>query len=126
MDLRVIVAYLDRKRLSARAIHNDIARTLGPNIVGYSTVRRYLREVKFPLSTGKTSNADDRKPIDGTDEAILSALDESPFASVQQLSRLTHLPPMTACRRLNQFLGFAARHLIRCTTLYETCKKLSE
>jgi hypothetical protein len=37
MDLPVIIAYLDRNRFSARAIQNDIAPALGPNIVGYST-----------------------------------------------------------------------------------------
>jgi hypothetical protein len=35
MDLLVIITYLDRKRLSARAIDNDIVATLGSNIVGY-------------------------------------------------------------------------------------------
>jgi hypothetical protein len=60
MDLHVIVADLDRKRISARAIHDGIVATLGPNIAGYSTVTRYLHEHTFPLSTEEASNADDR------------------------------------------------------------------
>jgi hypothetical protein len=41
----------------------------------------------------------------------LSALDENPFASVRQLSRLTHIPATTVYRRLTESLGFTARHL---------------
>jgi hypothetical protein len=44
-----------------------------------------LCEAKFPLST-EEADADDRKPIDDADEAILSALNESPFVSVRQFS----------------------------------------
>jgi hypothetical protein len=50
MNLRRIVADLDRKRLSARAIQNDIVTTRRLNIVGSNTVTRYLHETKFPLS----------------------------------------------------------------------------
>jgi DNA-binding IclR family transcriptional regulator len=42
---------------------------------------------------------------------ILAALEDNPFASVRQLSRLTHLPSTTVYRRLTQSLGFAARHV---------------
>jgi hypothetical protein len=96
MDLQVVAAHLDDKRLSARAFHNDIVATLGSNIVGYDTVARYLREEKFILSTEEASDPDDRKPIGDADEIIWSTLNESPFAFVRQLSRLTYLPPKTA------------------------------
>jgi hypothetical protein len=95
MDLRVIIAHQDRKWLPARAIHNDIVATLGPNILGYSTVTSCLCEAKFPLSTEEASDAGDQKPID---DAILSSLNESPFASVQQLSELKQIPPTTIYR----------------------------
>jgi hypothetical protein len=111
MDLRVIVAYLDRKRLPARAIHNDIVATLRPNIVGYSRATRKLREAKFPLSTEECSDANDQKLIDNPDEVILSALNEIPFACVWQLSRFIHLPPTTVYRRLTQSLELTAHHL---------------
>jgi hypothetical protein len=42
---------------------------------------------------------------------ILAALKGSPFASVPQLSRLTHLPSTTVYRRPTQSLGLVARHL---------------
>jgi hypothetical protein len=64
-----------------RAIHNDIGTTLGPNIVGYGTITRDLREAKFLFATEEASDTDDRKLIDDADEAIVSALSESPFVS---------------------------------------------
>jgi hypothetical protein len=79
--------------------------------VGYSTVTRHFREAKSPLSTEEASDANDRKPIRDADEAILSALNESPFASVQQLSRLIHPPPTTVYHPLIQSLGIPAPHL---------------
>jgi hypothetical protein len=42
---------LDCGRPSARAIHNDIVATLGPNIMEYSTFARDFREVKSPFPT---------------------------------------------------------------------------
>jgi hypothetical protein len=86
MDLRVIVACLNRKQFSARVIQKDIVATLGPNIVQYHSIARYLRQVKSPLSSGEASDADDRKPIDDADESILLALNERPFVHVRKLS----------------------------------------
>jgi hypothetical protein len=111
MDLCVIVAYRDRKRLSVRAIHNNIMALLGSHIVGYSTVTGYLHEAKFPLSTEETSDTNDRKPIEDADELLLSCLNVGPFESLQQPSRLTQLPPTAVYPRPTQFFGFAAHHL---------------
>jgi hypothetical protein len=71
----------------------------------------YLREAKFPLSTEEASDTDDRKPIDDADEVTIFALNGSLFASVWQLSRLTHLSPTIVYRRLTQSLRFRERHL---------------
>jgi hypothetical protein len=79
--------------------------------VEYSPITRCLRVAEFPLWTEEVSDADDRKPTDDADEAILSTLNESPFAPLRQLSRLTHLPPMTVYRRLTQAFVFTAHYL---------------
>jgi hypothetical protein len=50
--------------------------------------------------------------LDDSDQVVLAALEDSPFASVPQLSRLTHLPSMIVYRRLTQSLGFVASHLV--------------
>jgi hypothetical protein len=47
--------------------------------------------------------------MDDSDQAILAALEDRPFASVRHLSRLNHLPSTTLYRRIAQSLGFVAR-----------------
>jgi hypothetical protein len=114
MTQRPIVADLSLKGIPVREIHDDIAATLGPDAVSFSSVTRYLHEAQFPLSKPEPHPADvqrDLDDFDDSDQAILIALEESSFASVRQLSRLTHLPSMTFYHCLTQSLGFVARHL---------------
>jgi hypothetical protein len=47
------------------------------------------------------------------DDAILLSLAEQPFASVQDLSQLTHIPRSSMHRRLTTLLGSTVRHLRR-------------
>jgi hypothetical protein len=51
------------------------------------------------------------RDFDDSDQAISAAFEDSPFASVPQLSRLTSLPSTTVYRSLTQLLEFVARHL---------------
>jgi hypothetical protein len=111
MTQRPIAAYLSLKGISAREIHDDIVATLGPDTVSYCSITRYLREARFPPSKLELHLADVQRDLDGSDQAILAALEDSPFASVRQLSRLTHLPSTIVYRRLTQSLGFVAHHL---------------
>jgi hypothetical protein len=111
MTQRPIVDYLSLKGMSAREIHDDIIVTLGPDAVSYSSVTRYLREARFPPSKPEPHPADVQRDLDDSDQAILAALEDGPFASVRQLSRLTHVPSKTVCRSLTQSLEFVARHL---------------
>jgi hypothetical protein len=113
MTRRPTVAYLSLKRMLAREIHDDIVATLGPDALSYSSVTGYLREARFPPSKPEPHPADVQKDLDDSDQAISAALEDSQFASVRQLSRLTHLPSTIVYRLLTQSLGFMARHL-RC------------
>jgi hypothetical protein len=113
---RPIVAYFSLKRISAREIHEDIVVTIGPDAVSYSSVQfssvtRYLGEARSPPSKPETLPADVQRDLDDSDQTILAALEDRPFASVRQLSQLTHLPSTIVYRRLTQSLGFVARHL---------------
>jgi hypothetical protein len=47
MDLGSITLYLNKKHLSAVAIHAEINSVLGEGTIGYSTVTRYLRKQNF-------------------------------------------------------------------------------
>jgi hypothetical protein len=111
MTQRPIVVYLSLKGIQAREIHDDIVATLGPDAASYSSVYRYLRGARFPPSKPETHPADVQRDLDDSDQAISAALEDNPFASVRQLSRLTHLPSTTVDRRLTQSLGFVAHHL---------------
>jgi hypothetical protein len=113
MTQRPIVAYLSLKGMSAREIHDDIVAILWPDAVSYSSVTRYLREARFPPSEPGHHPADVQRDLDGldSDQVNLAALEDSPFASVCQLSRLIHLPSMTVYRSLRQSLGFVVGHL---------------
>jgi hypothetical protein len=106
-----IITYLSLKGRSAREMHADIIATLGPDSVSYSSVTRCFREAQFPPSKPERHPANVQRDLDDSDQAILAAREDSPFASVWQLSRLTHLPSTTVYRRLTQSLGFVARHL---------------
>jgi hypothetical protein len=111
MTQRLIVAYLSLKGMSAREIHDDIVVTLGPDTVSYSSVTSYIRDARFPLSKPEPHPADVQRDLGDSDQAVLAALEDSPFASVRQLSRLTHLPSTTVYHRLTQSLRFVAHHL---------------
>jgi hypothetical protein len=111
MTQRPILAYFSVKGMSAREIHDDIVATLGPDAVSSSSVTRYLGKARFPPSKPELHPADVQRDLDDSDQAILAALEDSPFASMRQLSRLIHLPSTTLYRRLTQSLGFVASHL---------------
>jgi hypothetical protein len=100
MDQRTIAIYLERKGLSARAIHEDLVATLGQDAVAYSTVTRYLHEIRFDPSTEAKASIEIPQVPDDSDEAILAALCEVPFASVRQLARPTHISAAKVYRRL--------------------------
>jgi hypothetical protein len=89
MTQRPIVAYLSLKRISAPEIHDDIVVTLWPDAVSYSSVTRYLREARFPPSKPEPHRANVQRDLNDLDQAILTALEDSPLASVPQLSQLT-------------------------------------
>jgi hypothetical protein len=111
MDQRTIVAYLALKELSARSIHQDLVAALGGDAMAYSTVTRYIHDAHCSPSSQTAAPIAVPSGLDDSDEAIVSALDENPFASVRQLSRLTHIPATTVYRRLTKPPGFTARHL---------------
>jgi hypothetical protein len=79
MDQRSIVICLARKELSAIAIHHDLAATLGPEAVGYSSVTCYIREAIL-ISSNSPANIPEANPS----STILTKL----FSSHSPKSRL--------------------------------------
>jgi hypothetical protein len=111
MTQRPIVADLSLKGMSAREIHDDTVATLGFDAVSCSSIVCCLGEAQFPPSKPEPHPADVQTYLDDSDQVILVALEDNPFASVRQLSRLTHLSSTTVYRRLTQLLGFVVRRL---------------
>jgi hypothetical protein len=58
------------------------------------------------LEQSSSTSAEPESQLDDPDEAIFFSLTEQPFALIQQLARLIHLPKTTVYQRLTQSLGF--------------------
>jgi hypothetical protein len=81
MDQRSIVLCFHMMGMSAQAIHDDLAATLGDKALTDSRMTKYLRKAQFTLPH-----------LDDSDRAILAALEEKPFSTVRELAPTTHLP----------------------------------
>jgi hypothetical protein len=103
-----ICFYRNKKRFSAQAIHDELMRILGSDAVAYSMVTFYLRASHW---TAWKEEQHSYPPPDDVDNAILQALDQTPFGSVQELAKPTYISTATIWRRLTRSLGFVVKHL---------------
>jgi hypothetical protein len=76
MDLESITLYLNKKHLSAVAIHAEVNSVLGEGTIGCSTVTRTLRKQSFANASHLASEEPDLGAADTIDNTILQALDE--------------------------------------------------
>jgi hypothetical protein len=84
MDQRTICFYLNRKGLSAKAIHDELVQVLGFDVIAYSTVTCYLGASRW-RAQNEEQHSD--PPSDLIDKAILQTLNQTPFASMQGLAK---------------------------------------
>jgi hypothetical protein len=107
------VLYLQMKVMVLNAIHDDLVRTLGKDAVTYSTVTKYACSAQFSSRKEAVPPEAPDVELSLADEAILTALGESPFSSVRELLRRICLPRSTVHphRHLTQSLRFTMRHL---------------
>jgi hypothetical protein len=89
MDQRPIVLFLSMKGLSAQDIHGELVTVLGSDAIGYSMVTKDLRQTRVPPIPMETL---EKPPNPVTDDAILGAFQQQPFASVRELVKLTCIP----------------------------------
>jgi hypothetical protein len=80
MDQQLIVLYLARKGLSAVAIHDDHVATLNTEAVSLPSVARRLREAIFASSNPPDRLHPPEHQLDDSDQAIILALADQPFA----------------------------------------------
>jgi hypothetical protein len=105
MDLRSIVTYLSMKDMNAREIYADMNDTLGADWIGYSTVRKHLREISFSSRMLDKDFEPKIKEENFIDEAILRAFEECPFSSLRQTAKRTLIPMSTVRCHLVNFFG---------------------
>jgi hypothetical protein len=105
MDQQSIVMYLSLKGLNAAKIHNDLVAILKGEANSYNNVTQYLRKPSFSSPKAHQPSESPASIVNESDEAILLALSEGPFASVRQLERRTHLHPSPIYDHLTHKLG---------------------
>jgi hypothetical protein len=111
MDQQLIVMYLSLNGLNATEIHNDLVSTLKSEAKSDGTLANYFCKPSF--SSPKTSQPSESPAaiLNESDEAILLALSEEPFASVRQLARRTNRRRFTSYDQLTHTLGLTVRDL---------------
>jgi hypothetical protein len=113
MDQQSIVMRLSLKGLHAFEIHTDLVATLKGEAKSYSTVTSCRRR---PSSSSPKTPQPSESPapiLNESDVAILLALSEESFASVQQLAHRTHLHPSTVYNHITHKPGFTVRYICR-------------
>jgi hypothetical protein len=108
MDQCTICLYLSRKGFSARAIHKELVQLLGRDAIACSTVTFHLRA---SCRTAQTEERHSDPSSDIVDNAILEALDQTPFTFLRELANAICILRTTVWRRLKQSLGFVVKHL---------------
>jgi hypothetical protein len=110
MDLESIRLYLNKKHLSAVAIHAEINSVLGEGTIGYSTVTCYLRKQSFANALHMAPEEPGLGAADTIDNAILQALDKQRFASLHQIAKGILVPKSTVRYRLVSKMAYKLKH----------------
>jgi hypothetical protein len=111
IDQQSIVMYFSLKGLNAVEIHNDLVATLKGEAESYGIVTYDLRNPSFSIPKTFQPSESPAPILGESDESILLALPEEPFASVRKIVRRTHLHPSTVYDHLTHKLGLTIRYL---------------
>jgi hypothetical protein len=111
MEQRSVVFSLSLNGLSKKAIHHEFVAVLQENAFSESNVTIFCEEVVECVNSEEASSSPKDDGLDETNEAILLALSDEPFASVRQISRRICLIKSTRYRRFADSLHFTVKHL---------------
>ena len=132
MDFKSIVLYLEKKGMSATEIHNDIIGTLGPDIMGYSTITYYLRTRDYYQNSTPTKKEEKIKEEEKNQILVENALMNFPFSSIRDIAKITHIPKSTVHLILTKKLHYVLKHLrwiphsLNSTQLFQRASQSSE
>lgn len=111
-DIRAIIAYCFKRKMTAKDTTDEIHSVLGTNSVSYATVKNWFQNFKF----GRTSLEDESRsgrPIEVTTEANVSAIrelvKEDPRTTLIQISETLKISGERVHNILRNILN--ARHL---------------
>jgi hypothetical protein len=90
MDQQSIASHLSLKSLYTIEIGNDLVALLQGKAKSYSILTYYLHKPSFWHPKTPQSSESSAPILNESEEAILLAVSETPFASVRQLARRTH------------------------------------
>lgn len=111
INFESIVVFLHLKGFNAREIHRDINETFHTNVIGYSTVTKYIRDQKF-LRVVDDEEEEEFVPCNfQNQQAILKALNDYPFSSIREISTLTLIPKSSVYRILTEELNYKISNL---------------
>jgi hypothetical protein len=108
MDQRTICLYLNRKGLSAQAIHYELVQVLGSDVIAYSTMASYLGASRW-MAQNEEQHSDPHPIV--IDNAILQTLNQIPFASVEELTKSMCISCAIVWLCLTGSLGLFVKHL---------------
>jgi hypothetical protein len=94
-----------------KVIHHKLVAVLQENVVWYSNVTRVCKEIILGLNSEETSSSPRDGGLDEMNEAILLALSDNPFSSIQQIARRICVPKNTVYHRFVDSLHFTLRYL---------------
>jgi hypothetical protein len=110
MDLESIALFLAKKNLGVIEIQAEMNNVLGAGTVAYSTVTRYLGKRSFTHPSERPPDESEIEGPDSIDTVISQALDETPFASLRQVSKRILIPMTTLQHHLVHRMHFKLKH----------------
>lgn len=110
-DFRSIVLFLHINGEEPKKIQSEINDTFHKNIIGYSTVTKYIRKSKIPLKSDANVKNDIKLDHFHLHQLILKVLKDYPFSSIREISEITGIPKSSVYFMLTRELHFVLFHL---------------
>lgn len=111
VDLRSVVIFLHMQGNSAQKINNDINHVFKKNVIAYSTVTKYIRNLKFTSNDDDDEKSEIKSDHFFEQDVILKVLRDFPFSSIREIADMTEIPKTTVHRILTVELNYIPKHL---------------
>lgn len=111
VDLRSVTIFLYMQGKQPYQIHSEITGTFQNNVIGYSTITKYIRQSKSLQKVKDAENPNENFTHSIYQKQILKVLKNEPFSSIREIAELTRIPKSTVYRILKDELNYVPRHL---------------